>query len=360
LKSAIGNRILVYRIGSLGDTIVALPAFCAVRENFPNAFVALLNNAHEDSKRVMAQSVLPSEGLFDAWLTYPTGFSGTASLKERLKLLFELRSYKFDTLVYLAPRLRTRKQVKRDLFFFRLAGIQNFLGHHGLPSPLPQKENEKPLPLIEHEADHLLYRLSLSGLKTRASGEGSMDLRLSESELSKAQHWLEENCGEALDQNRLVAIAPGSKWQSKVWPEINFEKLGERLIREFNLFPVIFGGSEDRAGGERLIAKWKRGANAAGALNVRESAAALSYCRLLVGNDTGTMHLAAAVKTSCVVAFAAQDWPGRWYPYGKGHIVLREAVQCEGCMLKVCDKENLCLTLIDVDRVFEACRQSLV
>ena len=351
------RRILVYRIGSLGDTLIALPAFHAIRQHFPGAFIALLNNAHEDRKRVMAQSVLPSEGLFDGWLTYPTGFSGTASFKEQIRLLFELRRLKFDTLVYLAPRLRTAKQVTRDKVFFYMAGIRAFHGFDGLPAPLPEKREGEPLPLIEHEADHLLYRLKLSGINVPK--QGSIDLQLTEEEHLQARKWLEENCGEALDQKRLVAIAPGSKWSSKIWPEENFGQIGERLISELNLYPVIFGGREDNLRGTRLIARWKRGANAAGKLNVRHAAAGLSQCRLFVGNDTGTMHLAAAVGTPCIVAFAAQDWPGRWYPYGKGHIILREAVPCEGCMLRVCDKENLCLTSIKVDKVFEACCEVL-
>lgn len=342
---------MVYRIGSLGDTVIALPSFHAVRQNFPNAFMALLNNAHEDKKRVMAQSVLPSVGLFDAWLTYPTGEN--VSIKDQIKLLFEIRKLKFDTLVYLAPRLRTAKQIKRDLIFFRLAGIRKFIGHKNLPSPLPEKEEGKPLPIIEHEADHLLDRLRLSGIDVSSP---NMDLMLTQDEISHAEKWLEQNCGNAFAEKRLVGIAPGSKWQSKIWSEENYALLGERLMRELKLFPVILGGAEDKACGERLISKWNQGAVAAGELNVRQSAAALSFCSMLVGNDTGTMHLAAAVGTKCVIAFAAQDYPGRWYPFGNGHTVLREAVPCEGCMLRVCDKENLCLISISVEKVFEACK----
>jgi ADP-heptose:LPS heptosyltransferase len=354
LKSKTKSRILVFRIGSLGDTVIALPAFHAVRQNFPNAFIALLNNAHEDKKRVMAQSVLPSEGLFDEWLTYPTGEN--VSVKDQLKLLFEIRKKRFDTLVYLAPRLRTEKQVKRDLIFFRFAGIRTFIGHKGLPMPLPEKEEGKVLPTIEHEADHLLYRLNLSGIDV---SKPKMELMLTQDEILHAEKWLEKNCGDAFREKSLVGIGPGSKWQSKIWSEENYARLGERLRDELKLFPVIFGGAEDKACGERLIAKWKRGAITAGELNVRHSAAALSFCNLFVGNDTGTMHLAAAVGTKTVIAFSAQDYPGRWYPYGEGHTILREAVPCEGCMLRVCDKENLCLTSISVERVFEACRKAL-
>ena len=62
------------------------------------------------------------------------------------------------------------------------------------------------------------------------------------------------------------------------------------------------------------------------------------------------MHLAAAVGTPCVAIMSALDWPGRWVPYGQGHIVLRRSVPCEGCLLKVCDKEGMrCLKEIEID-----------
>jgi hypothetical protein len=57
--------------------------------------------------------------------------------------------------------------------------------------------------------------------------------------------------------------------------------------------------------------------------------------------------------------FSAQDWPGRWYPYGEGHIVLRRAVASEGCMLTVCNRDLQCLTDITVEDVMRACRSIL-
>jgi len=356
-QSAINKRILVYRTGSLGDTIITLPAFHALRDNFPNAFIALLNNATEDKATVLAQSVLPEDYLFDDWLTYPTD---AFSLKTQTKFLFKIRKKKFDTLVYLSPRIRTAKQIKRDLAFFYLAGIRNFIGHKNLPLPLPVKEQDKPLMNVTKEADHFLDRLRLSGLNVPNEGKGSMDLRLTQNEIGYAQSWLERNCGDSLEKKKLLAVAPTSLWQSKIWAEERFAELGAKLIEKFDLFPVIFGSGDDRACGERLISFWKRGANAAGELNVRHAAAALSFCSLYVGNDTGTMHLAAAVGTKCVAIFSAHSWPGWWYPYGEGHISLREVVPCESCLLRVCDKDNLCLKMIEVEDVFKACERVLV
>ena len=355
--SGAGRRILLYRIGHLGDTIISLPAMWAIREHFPQAHMALLSNDYDGSHGVLAQSVLPAVGLFDQWLTYPTSDEQTPA-REFLKLLRQLRREHFDTLVYLAPRQRTPRQVLRDLLFFRAAGIRHFIGHKGF-IPYPPRVDGQPLPLLEHETDHLLGRLERSRIPVPPLGQRRIDLKLTPGEIERARSWLAALCGEAGVHRRLVALCPGSKWRSKIWPEERFAELGRRLLKEFGLFPVVFGGTEDRELGERLIAYFGSGANAAGSLNVREAAAALTYCQLYVGNDTGTMHMAAAVGIPCVVTFSAQDWPGRWYPYGSSHVILRRSVPSEGCMLSVCNRDLQCLKLIEVDEVLQACRSVL-
>jgi ADP-heptose:LPS heptosyltransferase len=88
---------------------------------------------------------------------------------------------------------------------------------------------------------------------------------------------------------------------------------------------------------------------------VRESAALMESARFYLGNDTGVMHLAAAVGLCCVAVFSARNWPGIWEPYGKGHRMLRFDVPCSGCHLTVCDKDLHCLREITVEQVYQAC-----
>lgn len=352
------RRILIYRTGSIGDTVIALPALWAIRRGFPNAHVALLSNALEDRNYASARSVLPQEGLIDEWLTYPTRDGRTTASRRTLQLLIELRRQHFDTLVYLAPRGRNRMDVWRDLVFYYIAGMRRFVGHRGIDR-LPQRVFGQPQPAMEHEADHLVRRLELSRIPVVPISDRRMDMAITASESEQVREWLAAQPGRGFDGKLLIGIGAGSNWSSKTWPEERYGQLGQRLIHELDVFPVLLGGPNDIARNERLIARWGRGANAAGQLTVRQAAAVLAKCRLYVGNDTGTMHMAAAVETRCVVAFSAQDWPGRWYPYGKGHVVLRHAVPCAGCMLRECDRELQCLTLIEVDDVFEACRKVL-
>jgi len=350
------RRILLYRIGQLGDAVIALPALWAIRAAHRDAYIALLTNSHGSDGSASAPAVLPREGLFQDVISYPPG--DQRSLRSAVLLLRDLRRRRFDTLVYLAPRRRTRAQIWRDLLFFRLTGIREFIGHRGFV-PLPERVPISGPPLLQHEADHLLSRLAASGIGVPPSGQGCMDLGLASKEIEAAQKWLRFHASAA--QGRpLVGVGPGSAMPSKTWPEENYSRLGASLVADFDVFPVVFGSAQDRALGDRLTARWARGANAAGSLDVREAAAALSLCRFYVGNDTGTMHLAAAVGTPCVAVFSARDWPGRWYPYGPGHVVLRRSPPCQGCFLYDCTQRGRqCLTEIRVAEVLAACRSAL-
>ena len=348
------KRILIFRIGELGDTLIALPSLRAIREAFPSAHIALLGNVDSEARHVTPRQTLPA-GLIDEWLSYPSGNS-RPNLSVTIRLLTRLRCAHFDLLVYLAPRIRSSSDIRRDLFFFRLAGIRIVVGNEGFEPLAPLTS---PLPVVEHEADHLLSRLSRSGITVPPAGKAKIELILTIEERRTVDAWLREHVP-AKSLGGLIGFGPGSKWPSKVWPEERFSELGCRLIREHNIYPIVFGGPEDRELADRLIGVWGKGTNAAALLSPRQAAAALSRCAMYVGNDTGTMHLAAAVATPCVVVMCAQDWPGHWNPYGEGHLVLRRSVACEGCLLKVCITEGMrCLKEIEVDEVMKACGQIL-
>jgi len=166
--------------------------------------------------------------------------------------------------------------------------------------------------------------------------------------------------GQKVDHNKrtLVGFGPGSKMQAKKWPKERFAEVGESLIKSHDIWPIVFGGPEDKTIGDELVSAWGRGYNAAGVLGLREAAEGLSRCALYIGNDTGTMHLAAAVSTPCVTVFSARDLRGKWDPYGKDHIVLRRDIDCAGCKLESCEHKS-CLMQIEVDEVIQPARSGL-
>lgn len=353
-KAAQARRILVFRVGELGDTVVALPAFWALRRHFPEAHLCLLSNNLQGAGRAMAHSVLPEEGLFDSYLHYPSSIRGT-DWRGTVLLHRQIRKGRFDLVVHLTPSLRTEQQVRRDALFFQSAGISRQL----LPDTTTEGDGLRSLEArtaAMHEADRLLSRLERHGVHVTVPP--ALDLRLTADERHAARGWLRDQ--KIPSSRQRVAFGPGASKASKKWPEERYRRLGQLLIDQWDIHPVVFGGSTEREMGDRLIQAWGRGSNAAGALSVRTAAALLETSQLYVGNDTGTTHLAAAAGLRCVVLMSAQDAPGKWDPYGPGHQVLRRNVSCEGCRLAECHQEGLrCLTEISVDEAYAACAPRL-
>ena len=274
-----------------------------------------------------------------------------------MRLLMTLRLRGFDRLVYMIRTKGKEPRVTRDIRFFRLAGIREFIGAEGVVR-YPPKTSGHPLAAVPQIGDQYLIRLSAAGLPVPARGKGCTDLRIGDPEKAAVQNWL---ANLANDGGRpWVGIGIGGKQPVNIWPIERYEKVGRRLMDTFDLWPVIFGGSEDRMAGERLISSWGRGYVAAGALNVRQSIAALGKCSLFIGNDSGTIHMAAAAGIRCVGIYSSRNYPGEWHPYGDGHIVLRSETECEGCMLENCVANGRkCILSIGVDQVFNSCAMIL-
>jgi len=341
--------IVVFRIGQIGDTVVALPALWSIREAFPDARIILLSNASDGNGESGAAAVVRGTGLCDEAVVYVP--SSMPSVFRRLS------RERAQVAVHLPPSCRSPWKIARDRAFFRLCGVRRLLGFHGQKEAYPRLPSGR-LARVPHEADYLLSLLARDGLAVPGGADGGMDLALTGEERATVDEWVERS---NVPRGRpWVAFGPASPMQAKRWPSERFAEVGRRLVRERGMFPIVFGGRGDAALGDKLLASWKTGANAAVTLSVREAAECIRRCALYVGNDTGTMHLAAAVRTPCVAVFSSRENPGRWEPYGNGHRVLRSSVACDGCMRTRCGSgAPPCLARITVDEVFDACCESL-
>jgi ADP-heptose:LPS heptosyltransferase len=146
---------------------------------------------------------------------------------------------------------------------------------------------------------------------------------------------------------------------SKKWAAIRYLDVYRRLYEKHGFMPLFFGSNADRTEAGELLHTIGFGYNFCG-LTIRESAAVMQRCDFYLGNDTGTMHLAAAEGLRCVAVFSARSNPGVWEPIGSGHRVLRADVPCEGCELTHCSVHKmLCLELISVEAVYDACLEIL-
>jgi ADP-heptose:LPS heptosyltransferase len=241
--------------------------------------------------------------------------------------------------------------------FFRLCSIKYLLAVKGFYEiSHPRSSNGDIIPLPK-EADAMLERLKFDGILTPAKDEGSMNLQITADERAKAENWWQQNTARQPLPNSWFAVCVGGKTAAQLWPWERYVEVMRLLVQKNGLFPVVIGGREDREIGAKLLAQCGIGLCAAGELTVRESAALMAGARFYLGNDTGVMHLAAAVGIPCVGVFSARNWPGIWEPYGRGHKVLRFDVPCSGCHLSICNQDLKCLTNISVDQVYQACRE---
>lgn len=340
------RRIAVFRMGHLGDMVIAMPALWTVRRRFPNARILFLNQEHKKGQIAQGLDVIRPGSVYDDTLGYRLG-EGGVSKGDIVKALVKLRLARIDTLIYI-PSARNPAQLKRDRLFFRLAGIKRIVGMTGF-AETDYRPKGSPLPSVTHEADLLLRHMARDGVSLDVDPHTLVGLGLTDEERSEAKAWLE---AKGVDPTRpLIGIGPGSKMPAKLWPIERFVEVAQALDAEFSPTFITFGSGAERETCGRIVDAVTQGINGAGELSIRGSAAVFEHCNLYLGNDTGTMHLAASASVRCVALFSARDWPGRWYPYGKGHAVHRFVVPCEGCMLEVCDRGNLCLTSIDATAV---------
>jgi asparagine synthase (glutamine-hydrolysing) len=347
------RRILIYRIGQLGDTLVALPAMWAVRNAFPDAHIALLFDKHPAARYVQSPELLKGSAIFDQYIGYPFEAKLGRKAAEAARLVAMIRAQRFDTLVYLAPTTRSPSRIERDKLFFKAAGIRHFIGMNGFPQ-LEPKIAGVPLTRVRRESNLLLHRLARD-LPAAVMGS-SFELNLGARETDLLEKWLTEQKGDGA--RPWLAVGPGSKMPAKQWPLERFGSVVDRLIEEFDVWPVVFGGGEDRQAGQQLLERWERGYNAAGALDIRTAALALKRCMAYLGNDTGTMHLAAAVGVPCIAIFSSRERPGMWYPHGDDNVVFRSQIECEGCGLVRCVvRDNECLKRVEASDVVGAAKR---
>lgn len=349
------RRILVHQIGSLGDTLICLPAYHAVRRHYgPDAKISVLHDAHTDL-RVTPLQVLFSSGLVDDHLRYPAPTSPKNRLIAAAQIGWQVVHRKFDAVVHLGPGQRTEAAVRRDRTFFRACGIPELIGFHAYsPSRFHARNAAGFLLPVPHEASLRLDRLRRDGLDvTLEEALQPPFLSLSSCEMGAAQQWLLEN--RRHPDRPLAAICPGAKQPANHWPVERFLEIGRRLLEIMDVELLVIGGPGDQKMGDLLIAAWGGGLNAAGSFSVTGSAALFRQCRFMIGLDTGTTHLAASVGVPCVALHGGKNPPGQWEPLGRGHIVLSHPVSCAGCGLTVCAEPNHpCMTGITVDQVVAA------
>jgi lipopolysaccharide heptosyltransferase II len=157
-----------------------------------------------------------------------------------------------------------------------------------------------------------------------------------------------------------VVIHPGARYWFKAWPVERFAEVADRLIDRFGCQVLVGGSPEERALIQSVVGQAKsRLLSLAGRSDVRTLAALLKRSALFLGNDTGAMHIAAAMGTPVVALFGPSN-PTEWGPRGGPANVIYKGLDCRICFHPTCRRgEENCMKLITVDEVWAACLKLL-
>jgi len=325
------TKVLVYRLGSLGDGLLAIPTFRAIRKAYPTAEITFLTNLPVKTQAAPLVEVLEQTNLCNSVIAYPIRLRDPLAL---WRLWRKLNSARYHLVVHLtAPRGRWNSL--RDFLFFKLALIPHVIG-----VPWSGKDMRCKLDpasgRYEWEAKRLARRVRKLG-KVDLEDDRSWDLELTTSELEAAREILiQHGLG-----GEFMSASIGTKWDTNDWTNPNWlemlKQVAERAPKNTGL--VLLGSADEFARSELLKDCWSGPRiNLSGKVGVRVSAALMRLSKVFIGHDSGPMHLAATVGVPCVGIFSARNPPGRWFPRGKNNTIFYNQTPCYGCELETCLK----------------------
>ncbi|MBI4432808.1 MAG: lipopolysaccharide heptosyltransferase II [Candidatus Omnitrophica bacterium] len=328
-KSSGGLRVLFIRLDRIGDLALSLPAVEAVKEQFPNAHLSLMTRSY-------TQDLLQGHPLLDEVIPYRYEKGGRhRSLLGYWRFLKEIRRRNFDVVFILHPSTRSH-------LLPALAGIPYRVGFDSrLPFLLTHRAADRRHEGKRHESEYTLDVVRAFGVQS--SPDKKFEIPLTAYDIQKPK------------SGGMIALHPGASCPSKRWPQERYAELARQLKEKLGLPIALIGGKEEMELGKALSSRLGDGVvDLTGRLSLRELTIFLKSCRLLISNDSGPVHVAAAVGTPVLTLFgrnAAGLSAARWKPLGAGHRIIQKDVGCVTCLAHRCTINFECLKAISTEEV---------
>lgn len=322
------KNIVVFSFSRIGDVVLSTAVISPLRERFPESNISFI--AGPNSWEILWGDIRLSELLIYDSHQKHSGVVG------RLNFVKSLKAKNFDLVIDL-----------RDTVISWVLGCQRW------GASIWQRMDDKWKQL--HAVDRYLSILNLHGVETKSAAP---EIPLLPWERTNASEFMSRAGIRRSDL--VVGIHPGGSWRYKLWPVERFAQLADLIIHRFKAKVVIFAGPGEENTQRQMAELMDYPAILVSGTNLRELSALIQQCSLYIGNDTGPMHIAAAVGTRVISLFGPTD-SRRSGPYGKGHIVISEKVPCSPChpgkkpghcKLHVCKAMEL-ITVERVIRVME-------
>jgi len=328
------NRILIRGVNWVGDTVLSYPAVQQLKTFFPKSHLAVL---------------VPSY-LVDLWKTFPyvdeiipfQKKAGIGSLWEDLNLSQSLKERNFGLAVILPRSFRSA------LHIF-LARIPIRVGYRGEWRSLFLTHGIHRTQEVLRGHRVYYYQKLIEPFGTIESPP-SPQIFLREEDRKWADRMLQDL---GLPEGKpLIGMNPAATYGlAKCWEPGRFGELGRKLVDHWGAKILLFGKEGERPIVYGILRHLNgKGIDLTGKTGLLQLAALLERCTLLVTNDTGTMHVAAAVGTP-VVALFGSTLPLTTGPWGEGHVVIKKDISCSPCWKRVCPTDHQCMEQITVDEV---------
>jgi heptosyltransferase-1 len=322
------ERILVVKPSSLGDVVHSLPFLKAIKTRFPAASI------HWVIAKGL-ESVFEGHPMIDKlWVINKDDWKKMGNLKATAKELRELfknlKKEKYDIVFDLQGLLRSGiitstgdapvrigfKEAREGSRFFYTHKVEGGKNIHAVDRYLKMAQ------FVGCDISDIIFPLP-SGTQTSPFIKSSLSAR------------------------EYSVIVPGARWKTKRWPAEKFGKLSSHLP----LKSIIVGGRDDKDIADEIVSLSSgRAMSLAGKTDLMELIEVMKHAKFVVSNDSGPMHIAAALGIPVFAIFGPTD-PEKTGPYGKGHTVIRENVPCAPCFRRTCE-DLKCMNSLSVEKVY--------
>ncbi|MGH7231745.1 MAG: putative lipopolysaccharide heptosyltransferase III [Nitrospiraceae bacterium] len=330
------KNILVIKLRYIGDVLLATPVLRALREGFPKARVTMAVN--RGTEEIVT-------GNPDAHEVVVVDREGLAA---DIRFLRDLRRRRFDCVLDLTDADRSAMMAWASGAPVRIG----FNDEHRWRGLLYTSVVAAP---PGHRIERDLAAVRALGIEPKSD---QPVLNMSKQDDAEAAGLLNEigiETSDAPGRRPLVLLHPGARYWFKAWPAERFAELADRLSEAYGCEVLVGGGSQDRAMAEAIQARARVPLKSlAGRAGLRHFAAVVKRCAVFIGNDSGAMHIAAAMDAPIVALFGPSN-PAEWGPRGRRVAVLYKGLDCRPCFHPTCRRgEDHCMRQISVDEVFAA------
>ena len=336
-------KILVRATNWVGDAIMALPALRAIRGRFPDARISILARPH-------IADIYRGQNVCDDLICYDHK-GAHAGLSGRERLAQELRMREFDVALLLQNAFDTAWIACR-------AGIPERIGYarDGRSLLLTNKiPVPKPGEIPAHEQFYYLELLRRAGWIDSLPAESFVTLDVADELRRQAEETL-SSAGARPNVLRIAIGAGASYGSAKCWPPERFADFVNRFRLHRDAEVILFGTPAEQDVSDAIAAGIKGSSiSLVGKTAIAALPALLSRCQLFVGNDSGAMHVAAAVGLPVVAIFGPTD-PHGTAPITPRCTVVQEKPYCSPCFLRRCPIDHRCMTSVRPEAVEAATR----